>query len=173
MQGDVLKIFPNLKVKSVRLVKDRETDHFKGYCYVEFEDLDDLKAALDLDSLIELDNAHETLRIDVAEPKKNNRYVEMLMGGERLVFLRMLIGSLITVVDSSAAVPDNTTMARDREWEPAAAAVDSTATMAAAVPEQSAAADAWVTGRSTTTLAAAAVDGTSIAIAALAAAAAD
>lgn len=74
VQGDVLKIFPKLKVKSVRLVKDRETDHFKGYCYVEFEDLDDLKAALELDSLIELDKSQETLRIDVAEPKKN-RYV--------------------------------------------------------------------------------------------------
>lgn len=75
MQGDVLKIFPNLKVKSVRLVKDRETDHFKGYCYVEFEELDDLKEALALDSMILLDNADETLRIDVAEPKKN-RYVK-------------------------------------------------------------------------------------------------
>lgn len=74
MQGDVLKIFPNLKVKSVRLVKDRETDHFKGYCYVEFEELEELKEALALDSMILLDNADETLRIDVAEPKKN-RYV--------------------------------------------------------------------------------------------------
>lgn len=73
VQGDVLKIFPDIKVKSVRLVKDRETDHFKGYSYVEFEELDDLKAALALDGLIILDHSDEALRIDVAEPKKNDR----------------------------------------------------------------------------------------------------
>lgn len=75
MQGDVLKIFSELKVKSVRLVKDRETDHFKGYSYVEFEELEDLQTALGQDGMIILDNADQPLRIDVAEPKKNDRYV--------------------------------------------------------------------------------------------------
>lgn len=73
VQGDVLTIFSELKVKSVRLVKDRETDYFKGYSYVEFEDLDDLQTALKQDGLIILDNADHPLRIDVAEPKKNDR----------------------------------------------------------------------------------------------------
>lgn len=74
VQGDIInKIFSMVNVKSVRLVKDRETDHFKGYSYVEFEELNDLQEALKLDGRIQLDNCHEPLRIDIAEQKKNDR----------------------------------------------------------------------------------------------------
>lgn len=73
VQGDIMTIFDKINVKSVRLVKDRETDHFKGYSYVEFEEMHDLEAALALDGRIQLDNSNEPLRIDVAEPKKNDR----------------------------------------------------------------------------------------------------
>lgn len=70
VQGDVKKIFPDLMVKHVRLVNDKDTDLFKGFCYVEFETLHHLKQALELDGRINLDEADAPLRIDVAEQKK-------------------------------------------------------------------------------------------------------
>lgn len=71
VQGDVKKIFPDLLVKHVRLVNDKDTDLFKGFCYVEFETLNHLKQALELDGRINLDDAEAPLRIDVAEQKKD------------------------------------------------------------------------------------------------------
>jgi RNA recognition motif-containing protein len=73
VQSDVVQIFENLKVKNVRLVKDKETDVFKGFCYVEFETLQDLESAVTLDGRLVLDNNINPLRIDVAEQKKNDR----------------------------------------------------------------------------------------------------
>ncbi|XP_055845339.1 eukaryotic translation initiation factor 4H isoform X2 [Episyrphus balteatus] len=73
VQGDVMKIFQDFEVKSVRLVKDRETDQFKGFCYVEFETLKDLELALDRDGRIQLDDRSAPLRIDIAEKRKNDR----------------------------------------------------------------------------------------------------
>ncbi|XP_055677713.1 eukaryotic translation initiation factor 4H-like [Lutzomyia longipalpis] len=73
VQGDVTKIFKDFEVKNVRLVKDKETDHFKGFCYVEFETLDNLERALELDGRIELEDCLQPLRIDVAEQKKFDR----------------------------------------------------------------------------------------------------
>lgn len=70
VQGDVKKIFPDLMVKHVRLVNDKDTDLFKGFCYVEFETLPHLQQALELDGRINLDEADAPLRIDVAEQKK-------------------------------------------------------------------------------------------------------
>ncbi|KXJ73580.1 hypothetical protein RP20_CCG015522 [Aedes albopictus] len=73
VQGDLNKIFKDYTVKNVRLVKDKETDVFKGFCYVEFETLDELKQALDLDGVIMLNDSFAALRIDIAEQKKNDR----------------------------------------------------------------------------------------------------
>ncbi|GAB0096849.1 Eukaryotic translation initiation factor 4H [Sergentomyia squamirostris] len=73
VQGDVTKIFQDFDVKNVRLVKDKETDHFKGFCYVEFETLDNLERALELDGRIQLEDSSQLLRIDVAEQKKFDR----------------------------------------------------------------------------------------------------
>lgn len=75
MQGDINAIFKEYAVKSVRLVKDKETDVFKGFCYVEFDTLEDLEKVLQLDGMIVLNDRPEPLRIDVAEQKKNDRYV--------------------------------------------------------------------------------------------------
>ncbi|KAL7745491.1 hypothetical protein ACLKA6_015489 [Drosophila palustris] len=73
VQGDVTKIFKDFEVKNVRLVKDRETDMFKGFCYVEFETLDNLERALECDGRIKLDDLSAPLRIDIADRRKNER----------------------------------------------------------------------------------------------------
>lgn len=69
LQGDVMQIFQDFDVKSVRIVKDKETDKFKGFCYVEFETLEQLKEALLLDGRIKLEDAPGLLRIDIAEQR--------------------------------------------------------------------------------------------------------
>ncbi|XP_037049780.1 eukaryotic translation initiation factor 4H [Bradysia coprophila] len=73
VQGDVMKIFEksNVCVRNVRLVKDKETDQFKGYCYVEFDTQQDLTDVLKLDGRIQLEESLAPLRIDVAEQRKD------------------------------------------------------------------------------------------------------
>lgn len=73
-QGDITnKIFQNLSIKSVRLVKDKDTDQFKGFCYVEFDTLDHLEKAIGMDGRIKLEESPTPLRIDIADRKKNDR----------------------------------------------------------------------------------------------------
>nr|XP_016999703.1 eukaryotic translation initiation factor 4H isoform X1 [Drosophila takahashii] len=72
VQGDVIKIFQDFEVKNVRLVKDRETDQFKGFCYVEFETLENLQRALECDGRIKLDDLSAPLRIDIADGRRKN-----------------------------------------------------------------------------------------------------
>ncbi|KAM3963939.1 LOW QUALITY PROTEIN: eukaryotic translation initiation factor 4H1 [Aphomia sociella] len=71
IQGDINRIFPNLSIKNVRLVMDKETDKFKGFCYVEFEYIDDLIKAIEMNGAINVDG--NLIKIDVAEEKRNDR----------------------------------------------------------------------------------------------------
>ncbi|XP_057319348.1 eukaryotic translation initiation factor 4H-like [Microplitis mediator] len=71
VQRDIDRIFEKQNVKNVRLVKDRETDRFKGFCYVEFEDIADLEEALQLNGRVKVET--NIVKIDVAEGKRNDR----------------------------------------------------------------------------------------------------
>lgn len=57
------------QVKNVRMVRDKETDRFKGFCYVEFETQKDLILALDLDGVL---CEGKTLRVDIAEGRRTD-----------------------------------------------------------------------------------------------------
>lgn len=50
---------------------DRVTDKFKGFCYVEFDDLDTLVRALQLNDILQVEG--HVIRIDIAEGKRNDR----------------------------------------------------------------------------------------------------
>lgn len=65
LQGDINLIFPKLSIKNIRLVKDKESDEFKGFGYVEFESLQDLEQGLALNGLVEVEG--NIIKIDVAE----------------------------------------------------------------------------------------------------------
>ncbi|XP_044763955.1 eukaryotic translation initiation factor 4H-like [Coccinella septempunctata] len=71
IQGDVHKIFPDLTIKNIRLVMDKETDKFKGFCYVEFETVQELEQAVSLNGDIDVEG--NLIKIDVAEGKRNER----------------------------------------------------------------------------------------------------
>ncbi|KAL4711877.1 hypothetical protein ACJJTC_006046 [Scirpophaga incertulas] len=71
IQGDINRIFPDLAIKNVRLVMDKETDKFKGFCYVEFEYLEDLIKAIERNGILVVDG--HMIKIDVAEEKRSDR----------------------------------------------------------------------------------------------------
>ncbi|RZF46807.1 hypothetical protein LSTR_LSTR012030 [Laodelphax striatellus] len=70
VQGDLDKVFAKQKIKTVRLVKDKDSDKFKGFCYVEFEDRESLEQALNLG---EIYVDQHLVRVDIADNRRGNR----------------------------------------------------------------------------------------------------
>lgn len=80
VQGDIEAIFSNLNVKTIRLVRDKETAKFKGFSYVEFEDQNSLIEALKFDNALFSDKC---IRVDVADNRRNdNQRGKGGMGGQ-------------------------------------------------------------------------------------------
>lgn len=73
IQGDIDIIFRNLSIKSVHMIRDKETDKFKGYCYVEFANSQSFKEALTLNGACVSGNI---IKVDVADSNRssNNHY---------------------------------------------------------------------------------------------------
>jgi len=69
IQGDIDAIFQEIKgsITKIRMIRDRETDKFKGFCYVEFSDEEAVKIALQFD-LAEYQG--QQIRVDLAQPKQ-------------------------------------------------------------------------------------------------------
>ena len=70
VQGEFDQIFSGLSISNIHMMRDRETDAFKGFAYVEFGSRVDLEKALDLDG-VEFDK--KIVRIDVAEDRRKDR----------------------------------------------------------------------------------------------------
>jgi RNA recognition motif-containing protein len=68
IQGDIDIIFRNLSIKSVNMIRDKETDKFKGYCYVEFANSQSFKDALALNGACVSGNI---IKVDVADTNRN------------------------------------------------------------------------------------------------------
>ncbi|VDM39525.1 unnamed protein product [Toxocara canis] len=64
VQGDIDAIFKDLSIRETRMMRDHESDRFKGFAYVEFATKEDLERALELDGCMFDKRA---LRIDVAD----------------------------------------------------------------------------------------------------------
>jgi RNA recognition motif-containing protein len=71
VQGDIDTIFAEFKehIQKVRMIRDRETDEFKGFCYVEFSDAEAFNKALQLNGA---EYMGFELRIDHAAPKNRD-----------------------------------------------------------------------------------------------------
>eukprot|EP00037_Helgoeca_nana_P025662 m.283971 g.283971 ORF g.283971 m.283971 type:complete len:396 (-) comp27013_c1_seq4:963-2150(-) len=73
-RAEVDLIFGDFKTKDIRIMTDRDTGAFRGFCYVEFETPDDLAAALLLDGvLVPAGSGERPLRVHVARERKSSR----------------------------------------------------------------------------------------------------
>jgi len=68
IQGDFDTLFSGLKINTVHMIRDKETDRFKGFAYVEFSTREELEKALEIDGA-EFDGRF--VRVDVADNRDN------------------------------------------------------------------------------------------------------
>ncbi|KAI8874730.1 RNA-binding domain-containing protein [Backusella circina FSU 941] len=66
-EDDLADMFSNMKVSNIRLLRDRNTDRSKGFGYIEFEDVDSLKGALELNGE---SVQGRNIRVNIAEPPR-------------------------------------------------------------------------------------------------------
>ena len=62
------------------MVRERETAKFKGYAYVEFDDIDALKSALELDGSVRIKKFNNKF----IKHKKNNFFIKPFENGKTL-----------------------------------------------------------------------------------------
>eukprot|EP00954_Amorphochlora_amoebiformis_P013342 1046876-Amorphochlora_amoeboformis.AAC.2 len=67
---DIADIFQDCQIHAVRLVRDKSTAQFKGFGYVEFSSLEDLKHALELN---DTEYRGRRIRVDVAQERNEGR----------------------------------------------------------------------------------------------------
>jgi len=67
-EGEISDFFSECSVSNVRLVRDKMEDRPKGFGYVEFETVEGLKKALELNNE---QLAGRKVRISIAEPRKS------------------------------------------------------------------------------------------------------
>lgn len=68
-EAEISDFFSQCSVSNVRLVRDKMEDRPKGFGYVEFETVDGLKKALELNNE---QLAGRKVRISIAEPRKSS-----------------------------------------------------------------------------------------------------
>ena len=66
-EDGIWSFFNEYGVKSVRLPTDRDTGRPKGFCYVEFEDIDGAKKAFEASQGAEIDG--RSVRLDYSQPR--------------------------------------------------------------------------------------------------------
>jgi len=80
VQGDIDELFNNLKIRSIRLIRDRETNNFKGYCYVEFDDVESLENALSYDGIM---YENRVIRVNTANKRRERGKLQHSSGRGR------------------------------------------------------------------------------------------
>lgn len=80
IQGDIDTIFVDVKhnISKIRMIRDKETDRFKGFCYVEFKTREAFEHALAFDNA---EYMGYSLRIDRAAPKNRDNQRSGGFGG--------------------------------------------------------------------------------------------
>lgn len=72
-KDDIVKSFPASSIVTIKLVRDKVDDKPKGHGYVEFEDIESLKRALDLNGKLEIGS--RKIRIDISESSGKGSFV--------------------------------------------------------------------------------------------------